>query len=142
MKNLNKRVLESLILSGAFDTFGIDRGHLIASLDAIINHLSELEDDRQSGQTNMFDMLLCDASSAGKESSGNANIIDTSLPPMPLSQKLQEHFPLVVSISAKEGTGKEALTQAISSFLSLTSLTYSFRQFPAFFVNCHLHFLP
>ncbi len=40
-----------------------------------------------------------------------------------LSQKLQEHFPLVVSISAKEGTGKEALTQAISSFLSLTSLT-------------------
>ena len=89
VKNLNKRVLESLILSGAFDTFGIDRGHLIASLDAIINHLSELEDDRQSGQTNMFDMLLCDASSAGKESSGNANIIDTSLPPMPLSQKLQ-----------------------------------------------------
>ena len=29
----------------------------------------------------------------------------------------------MVSVSAKEGTGKEALTEAISSFLSLSALT-------------------
>ena len=91
VRNLNKRVLENLILSGAFDSFGIDRGHLLASLDAIINHLSELEEDRQSGQTNMFDMLLCDDSggASSEGASANSNIIDTSTAPMPLSQKLQ-----------------------------------------------------
>ena len=40
-----------------------------------------------------------------------------------LSKKLRERFPVVVSVSAKEGTGKEALTEAISSFLSLSALT-------------------
>ncbi len=40
-----------------------------------------------------------------------------------LSKKLRERFPVVVSVSAKEGTGKETLTEAISSFLSLSSLT-------------------
>ncbi|PWA11121.1 DNA polymerase III subunit alpha [Pueribacillus theae] len=33
LKNVNKRTLESLILSGAFDEFGVERGSLLATLD-------------------------------------------------------------------------------------------------------------
>lgn len=81
----NRRVMESLILSGAFDSFGIDRGALIASLDAIMNHAGDLRKDSEVGQTNMFD-LFGDVS--GGSSKGSSNVIDLSVPPMPIAQKL------------------------------------------------------
>jgi len=87
VKNLNKRVFESLILSGAFDSFGIDRGHLHASIDAIFNHAQELEGDMASGQINMFDMLL---GGGGAKNSADMDVIDRSAPPMSLSKKLFE----------------------------------------------------
>lgn len=37
-KIMNRRILESLILSGAFDEFGINRASLLASLDIAIEH--------------------------------------------------------------------------------------------------------
>lgn len=43
-KIVNKKVLESLILSGAFDSFGINRKTLIKSLDAIINYGEVIKD--------------------------------------------------------------------------------------------------
>ncbi len=82
-KNLNKRVMENLILTGAFDSFGIDRAHLFRSVDAIMGHSAELERDKLSGQTNMFDML-----DMGADSKSNVGLIDTSAQPMPLSEKL------------------------------------------------------
>lgn len=84
-KKLNKRVFENLIMTGAFDSFGIDRGHLLGSMDAILNYSHELEKDSASGQGNLFDML-----GLGAESSmgGDSGIIDVSRPPMPISQKL------------------------------------------------------
>ena len=84
-KNLNKRIMESLALSGAFDSFGIDRGHVFASLDAVMNHSAELEQDMHTGQENMFDLLGMGAHS---EEGSASNIIDTMSPPMPLAQKL------------------------------------------------------
>ena len=85
-KKLNRRVVENLTLSGAFDRFGIDRGHIMASLDAVLNHSQELERDMSSGQTNMFDLFDMGASSNSEDSHGG--IIDTSGPIMPLAQKL------------------------------------------------------
>ena len=82
-KNLNKRVMENLILTGAFDSFGIDRAHLFRSIDAVMGHSAELERDKLSGQTNMFDML-----DMGADADSNVGLIDTSSPLMPLSEKL------------------------------------------------------
>lgn len=82
-KNLNKRVMENLILTGAFDSFNVDRAHLYNSLDAIMGHSAELEKDLQSGQSNMFDLL-----DMGATSESSVSLIDTSAPPMPLSTKL------------------------------------------------------
>ena len=81
--NVNKRVMESLILSGGFDSFGIDRGALLASVDALINHGGERRSDAEKGQGNLFDIF-----DAGAESSDVSSIVDMSAPPMPLAQKL------------------------------------------------------
>ena len=84
MRNINRRVLENLIQTGAFDSFGYDRAHLLGSLDAIINHAEEIGRDMASGQANLFDMLGMGASSGGS----SASIIDTGSAPMSLAQKL------------------------------------------------------
>lgn len=93
-KNLNRRVVENLILAGGFDSFGVDRGHLLGSLDAILNHAQELEKDMQSGQTNLFDLLDMGTSSADSKTAGN-NIIDTSKPPMSVGEKLRHEKELL-----------------------------------------------
>jgi len=61
-KACNRRVLECLIKTGAFEFSGIDRQHLLDSLDAIITEAADLEKDKASGQANMFDLLTGDAS--------------------------------------------------------------------------------
>ena len=43
-KIVNKKVLESLILSGCFDTFGINRKTLINSLDIVVNYGEVIKD--------------------------------------------------------------------------------------------------
>lgn len=82
-KTLNKRVFENLIKTGAFDSFNIDRGHLLNSIEAILMESAEAEADAITGQQNLFDMLEMDD---GKSMAGNA--IDTSKPVMPLAEKL------------------------------------------------------
>lgn len=83
--NVNKRVMESLILSGAFDSFGIDRGPLLASLDAVMNHAGDLRKDSETGQTNLFDLLGASPDGGAEDRS---SVIDMSAPPMPVSEKL------------------------------------------------------
>ena len=82
-KSLNRRVLENLIKTGAFDSFGIDRGHLLNSMEAVLMRSAEAEEDAKTGQTNLFDMLEMDGAGTMPGSD-----IDTSKPPMPLSEKL------------------------------------------------------
>ncbi|MDR2720916.1 MAG: DNA polymerase III subunit alpha [Puniceicoccales bacterium] len=54
---VNKRVFEALILSGAFDSFGHDRQHLINSLPNILGEAANMQRERNSGQTSLFDMF-------------------------------------------------------------------------------------
>jgi len=55
LRNINKKVLESLIKSGAFDTMS-SRGRLLESIDNIIS-LGQMEQRmRESGQAGMFDL--------------------------------------------------------------------------------------
>ena len=83
-QGLSRRVYENLIRTGAFDSFKIDRGHLLSSLDAMLAHTHELGRDAAAGQSNMFDML---GIGAGATASGG-DIIDETLPPMSLADKL------------------------------------------------------
>lgn len=93
MKNINRRVVENLILAGGFDSFGIDRGHLLGSLDAILNHAQEMEKDVLAGQTNMFDLL--DMGTFQNDSGSGGNIIDTTKAPMSVGEKLRHEKELL-----------------------------------------------
>ncbi|MBP1601766.1 MAG: DNA-directed polymerase PolC, partial [Acidobacteria bacterium] len=51
---VNKRVIESLIKSGAFDSFGWKRAQLMSIADNAIEHGQKFQRDRQSGQKGLF----------------------------------------------------------------------------------------
>ena len=55
-KFMNRRILESLIKVGAFDTFG-DRTNILNSINKIISLNQTQTKLKESGQTSMFDML-------------------------------------------------------------------------------------
>lgn len=52
-KDLNKKSLESLIKSGALDSFG-ERGLLLANTETMLNYSKELNKSRSNGQTSLF----------------------------------------------------------------------------------------
>lgn len=52
----NTRMIESLILCGALDSFGIFRSRLISELDSAINILSKQKSTNIEGQIGLFDM--------------------------------------------------------------------------------------
>jgi len=54
---VNKRVVESLVKCGAFDTKDAGRSRLFAAIDAAIEQGQATQRDRQMGQTHLFDML-------------------------------------------------------------------------------------
>lgn len=66
-KVANRRVMEALIKTGAFDSLGTDRGVLLHELDGVINEASALRKDRESGQVNMFDMFDMGPTAAGSK---------------------------------------------------------------------------
>jgi len=53
----NKKVVESLIRSGAFDFTGIHRARLFNGIDTALGRAAELLKDRRSGQCSMFDLM-------------------------------------------------------------------------------------
>ena len=59
---LNKRCIESMILSGAFDCFGKHRSQLMRVYPDIIERVSSDKKSRASGQFSFFDTLLKDDS--------------------------------------------------------------------------------
>lgn len=54
---VNKRVLESLIRAGAFDSLGARRAQLAAVVDSAIDSGQRVQRSRASGQANLFGML-------------------------------------------------------------------------------------
>ncbi len=52
-KDLNKKSLESLIKSGAMDSFG-ERGELLANMEKLLNYNKELARAKESKQTSLF----------------------------------------------------------------------------------------
>ncbi len=56
-KAVNRRVLECLIKSGAFDFTGVNRGLLLADLDGVLSQAAALQRDREIGQESFLDLL-------------------------------------------------------------------------------------
>lgn len=54
LRLVNKRVMESLIKSGAFDTLGVKRKSMAQSLDGLMEHGQKRQRDRLSGQKGLF----------------------------------------------------------------------------------------
>ncbi len=57
LRNVNRRVIESLIKCGAFDSSGAYRSQLIEVLDQAIEIGQSLQQDKLHGQTNLFDII-------------------------------------------------------------------------------------
>ena len=61
---INKRIVESLVKCGAFDTEGIARSRIFSAIDLALEQGQATQRDRQMGQTHLFDQLGEDESAA------------------------------------------------------------------------------
>ncbi len=57
LRLVNRRVVESLVKAGAFDSLGLPRAHLLASADAALESGQRQQRDRAEGQSSFFDLL-------------------------------------------------------------------------------------
>jgi DNA polymerase-3 subunit alpha len=56
MGAVNRRVIESLIQAGAFDSVSKQRSQLMASVDVAISYGQNLQEEKKRGQTSLFDI--------------------------------------------------------------------------------------
>lgn len=82
-RTVNKRVIECLIKTGAFDDFGIDRLHLLHSVEGILSEVASLQKDKEAGQASLFDLIPDENPIKGHST------IRTNGPKMPMNEKLQ-----------------------------------------------------
>ncbi|MGK5088744.1 DNA polymerase III subunit alpha [Bdellovibrionota bacterium FG-2] len=55
-RKVNKKVVEALTLAGAFDTIAeVNRASVFASLETLLEHAGEEQEERELGQTSLFD---------------------------------------------------------------------------------------
>lgn len=54
LKRVNKKTIEALIKTGAFDVFGHPRARLAAVLDVAVDRAQQVQRDKESGQSNLF----------------------------------------------------------------------------------------
>lgn len=62
MRLVNKRVMESLVLCGAFDSFGYKRAQLLAVIDQAVEMAQQTQKDKLSGQIGLFGEEMMDSS--------------------------------------------------------------------------------
>jgi DNA polymerase-3 subunit alpha len=81
-KQINRRVLESLISAGAFDCFELDRAQLIGGIDRIMGYAQVAQENKRSGQHDMF----------GSAASGPEKIALPPYTPWLASERLLREF--------------------------------------------------
>jgi DNA polymerase-3 subunit alpha len=92
-KAVNKRVLECLVKTGAFDFAGETRGALFASVDAAISAAATSQRDAAAGQASMFDMLQTSDGNGDNRSAGS--VVATNVPDFSEAEKLQSEKELL-----------------------------------------------
>ncbi|MDW7711218.1 MAG: DNA polymerase III subunit alpha [Deferrisomatales bacterium] len=84
LQKVNRKVIESLIRCGAFDSLGGNRAQYLAYLDRALERAAAAQRDRARGQTNLFDLL------AGPEEVPGVSADDLpDLPPLPAGEELR-----------------------------------------------------
>ncbi|MEO0796573.1 MAG: DNA polymerase III subunit alpha [Verrucomicrobiota bacterium] len=115
LKAVNRRVVECLIKTGAFDYSKIDRQHLLESLEGILAEVADLQKDRESGQANLFDLL--GAPEAETTSTDSVNHYNTRGPKMTQTDKLQAEKELLgFYVSGHPMNAYAGLDDIINSF--------------------------
>lgn len=61
LRVINKKVLETLIQSGLFDSLGINRATLMHNLERVMEYVSAEKEQSRHGQTSLFDAEECKA---------------------------------------------------------------------------------
>lgn len=56
-KSLNKRAIEALIYSGAFDIFGVDRASLLKTYPKAVKQAEQRQNDQTNGQNTLFNSI-------------------------------------------------------------------------------------
>src|SRR5437879_9836352 len=67
LRLVNRRVLESLIKAGAFDSLGLPRAHLMAAVDAALETGQRQQREKAEGQASFFDLLPAPAAAPTSE---------------------------------------------------------------------------
>jgi DNA polymerase-3 subunit alpha len=84
IQDVNRRVLESLVQSGACDSLG-ERARLLAVLDHAVSRAERARRDRESGQTSLLDMV----GSESLDGAGDDFGLSIDVAPMPGEEKLR-----------------------------------------------------
>ena len=84
LRLVNRRVIESLIKAGAFDSLGLARAALLATLDRAMEAGQRLQRDRQEGQGSFFDLMNAKEAGAARP----AALEDEAIPEWPADQRL------------------------------------------------------
>jgi DNA polymerase-3 subunit alpha len=64
LRRVNKRVIESLIRCGAFDSLGAARSRLMAGIERVLEKAQREQRDRAEGQASMFGLLAAESAGA------------------------------------------------------------------------------
>ncbi len=115
-KTANRRVLENLIRSGAFDAIGEERGDLLHHLEGILGEIQDLQKDREAGQVNMFDMFDLGTSPTPGPADETGRQSPRG-PEMPLSDKLQAEKDLLgFYVSGHPMNAYRGLSESLDTF--------------------------
>ena len=86
-REVNKRCIESLIKSGAFDWTGVTRARMFHGLDFAVQRGESTRSDREQGQTSLFDLLGGGDGGGGAASAAGDDELP-ECPPWPTSEML------------------------------------------------------
>ncbi|PDH29431.1 MAG: DNA polymerase III subunit alpha [Puniceicoccaceae bacterium MED-G30] len=113
---VNRRVIEALVKTGAFDSFGYDRAHLLHDLDPEIAEAEVIAQDRKGGQTTLF---------GGMDQVELSTQIPAGIEPMPKAEKLEYEKELLgFYLSGHPMDAYAGLDQAIDTFATIEERTH------------------
>lgn len=69
-RTVNRKIVESLVKCGAFDSFEPNRAAVFAQIDDAMGAAAAIQRDRASGQVSLFDVFETTATPAGRDKSG------------------------------------------------------------------------
>ncbi len=116
-KSINRRVMESMIKTGAFDSTNNQRGNLLDNIDSLIKDAAAIQRDRELGQGSFFDLLEVSPMDSKQFSNGsNSTQNGTETDSLSLVEKLNfEKELLGFYVSGHPMNRFEGFTEALDS---------------------------